>query len=155
MFPETKDDYDLISITIRIRFDLGLIPQRSSQKPFLAVIFPFSKSERGGKRGSTTPDDCWLLGINPRFHVLFQRCRQGQNDTNEAAKMSTIGMFLPTFSLLECEGSHGSHLTVRPFMKPRRPTGQGRHAHTISPHLAIPKSVLPAPMVTRSCLSVT
>ena len=46
----------------------------------------------------TTPDDCWVLGINPRFHVLFQRCRQGQNDAYKANKMSTINIFLPNFT---------------------------------------------------------
>ena len=113
---------------------LGSLTQRSSQWAFLAVIFPFSKSERGGKRGSTTPDDCWLLGINPRFHVLFQRCRQGQNNTNESAKISTIGIFLPNFSLLGCEGSRGSHLTTRPFT---RTAAADR-----------PRAGMPAPLVT-------
>ena len=94
---------------------LGSLTQRSSQWAFLAVIFPFSKSERGGKRGSTTPDDCWLLGINPRFHVLFQKCRQGQNDVNWMSKMSTIDLFSANFIPLGCEGSRGSHLTTRPF----------------------------------------
>ena len=65
----------------------------------------------------TTPGDYWVFGINPRFHVLFQRCRQGQNDTNEAAKMSTIDLFLPNFAPLGCEGSRGSHPTTRPFTK--------------------------------------
>ena len=94
---------------------LGSLTQRSSQWAFLAVIFPFSKSERGGKRGSTTPDDCWVLGFNPRFHVLFRRCRQGQNDADKVTKMSTISVFLPNFSPLGCEGSRGSHLTTRLF----------------------------------------
>ena len=65
----------------------------------------------------TNPDGYWVLGINPRFHVLFQRCRQGQNDVDWKSKMSTIDLFLSNFSLLGCEGSRGSHLTTRPFMK--------------------------------------
>ena len=81
------------------------------------MIFPISKSEREGKRGSTTPGDYWVLGVNPRFHVLFQRCRQGQNYVDWMSKMSTIDLFLPNFSLLGCEGSRGSHLTTRPFKK--------------------------------------
>ncbi len=96
---------------------LGSLTQRSSQWAFLAVILPFSKSERGGKRESTIPGDYWVLSINPRFHVLFQRCRQGQNYADKAAKMSTIDLFFPNFAPLGCEGSRESHLTTRPFTK--------------------------------------
>ena len=93
------------------------LTQRSSQWVYLAGIFPFPKSERGGKRGSINPDDCWGLGVNPRFHVLFQRCRQGQNDADKATKISTIDIFLPNFTPLGCEGSRGSHLTTRLFTR--------------------------------------
>ena len=119
--------------------NLGALTQRSSQWAFLAVIFPISKSERGGKRGATTPGDYWVLGINPRFHVLFQRCRQGQNDADKAVKISAIDIFLPNFILLGCEGSRGSHRTTRPFTQaPRRPTGQGQTC----PHpLATPNNI--------------
>ena len=110
---------------------LGSLTQRSSQWAFLAVIFPLSKSERGGKRESTLPDDCWILCINPRFHVLFQKCIQGQNDADKATKMSTIDLFSTNFVPLGCEGSRGSHLTTKPFNKHRGGRqAKGRHART-------------------------
>ena len=96
---------------------LGSLPRRSSQCAFLAVIFPFSKSEREGKRGSTIPGGYWALSVNPRFHVLFQKCRQGQNDADKATKMFTIDLFSTNFIPLGCEGSRGSHPTTKPFMK--------------------------------------
>ena len=123
--------------------------QRSSQWAFLAVILPFSKSERGGKRGSTTPDDCWVLGVNPRFHVLFWMCRQGQNYIDEVDQMSTIDMFLPYFTLLGCEGSRGSHLTTRPFTST---AAADRPRAGMPAPLATPKSALPDVMDDKALL---
>ena len=97
---------------------LGSLSQRSPQWAFLAGIFPFSKGERGGKRGLTNPGGYWVLGVNPRFHVLFWRCRQGQNNADEPANMSAIDLFLLHFTPLGCEGSRGSRHTIRPFTRP-------------------------------------
>ena len=113
------------------------------------MIFPFSKSERGGKRGSTTPDDCWLLGINPRFHVLFQRCRQGQNDADKATKMSTIDLFSTNFIPLGCEGSRGSHPTTRPFTST---AAADRPRADMPAPLVTPKSALPDVMDDKALL---
>ena len=57
-------------------------------------------------------------GLLASIHVstfYFRGAGRGQNDANEAVKMSTIDLFLPNFASLGCEGSRGSHLTTRLF----------------------------------------
>ena len=129
---------------------MGSLTLRSSQWAFLAVIFPFSKSEREGKRESTTLGDYWVLGINPRFHVLFQKCRQGQNDVNWMSKMSTIDLFLPNFVPLGCEGSRGSHLTTRLFTSTAAADRPRAGMPALLARLTTPKSALPDLMGDRS-----
>ena len=128
---------------------LGSLSQRSPQWAFLAGIFPFSKGERGGKRGLTNPGGYWVLGVNPRFHVLFWMCRQGQNYIDEVDQMSTIDMFLPHFTSLGCEGSRGSHLTTRPFT---RTAAADRPRAGMPAPLATPKSALPDVMDDKALL---
>ena len=89
----------------------------------------------------TTPGDYWVFGINPRFHVLFQRCRQGQNDVNWMSKMFTIELFLPNFAPLGYEGSRGSHLTTRSFMKTKTAAADRPRAGMPAP-LATPNNIL-------------
>lgn len=54
-------------ILVFIAVSLGFTSLRFLQNPFLAIIFPFSESKRGGKRGSINLGDYWALGVNSCF----------------------------------------------------------------------------------------
>lgn len=89
--------------------------------------FPVFKNWAGRKTGIDKPSGYWPLGVNPRFLVLFWRCRQGQNDADKTVKMATINIFLASSSSFRSVRSRGSHRTARPPSQVlRRSAGQGK-----------------------------